>query len=501
MRDLAPLASPRLGFAPKTCAAVALGLAMGLASAAPAAAQGKDLPILSDPALAGARVGLIVIDCASGEFIHEHDSDRGFMTASNMKLVSSATALDTLGPDHRFATTLVGTRPIHDGVLEGDLLLIGSGDPSLGGRQIGDDPAALFDGFAKRLIEDHGLRKITGRVLGDDDCQPDEIMGEGWSWGYQSDSYAAQIGGLCFGENVARVAYAPGAPGALPTARLIPDTTFLSVTNAAHTGEPGSRSTIWAQRTRGTNRVTLGGSIPADAQPDTTRVTVENPTAYAAHCLREALVRAGITVEGPALDQDELPERPERYGDEVVLLEHHSDSARELLTRLNKISHNLYAEQYIRAASRHALGKGGMSSAAAHAKATLTELGVDTAGMRIADGSGLTRLNLVQPRQLAALLAGMAKHEHKALWYDTLPIAGVDGTIGRRFRGTAAQGRVRAKTGYISSVVALSGYVFPVADSTAEAPTHVFSVLVNNFTCPTSEVKDAVDTFVSSLCK
>ncbi len=461
-----------------------------------AAAQSPLEQFVSDPALSGARVGVLVKDLATGEVRHEHDSDRGFMTASNMKLVSSATALLTLGPDFRFRTTLIGTRAVHEGTLDGDLVLVGSGDPTLGGRSEGKNPAAVFERLVDHMVKEHGLRRVTGRILGDDDCQPDEIMGEGWSWGYQGDAYAAQVSGLCFAENIAAAYLSGNAPGEVAKVSIVPATSYITITNQAVTSEPGGRTTFWSNRARATNRVTIGGRVPADASGLRERFSVENPTAYAAHVLRETLIAKGVRVDGPSLDADELKERPERYGDETLLATHESAPNRDMLIVLNKISQNLYAEQMIRAASRATVGQAGMRAASAHAKSALEKIGVDTKGMRIADGSGLTRLNLVKPAQLAALLEGMWKHEHKDVWLTTLPIAGVDGTLGRRFRDTKAKGRVRAKTGYISSVVALSGYALRKNEN---AKPIVFSILVNNFTCPTSATKAAVDRFVVSL--
>lgn len=447
---------------------------------------------VGDPHLAGARIGVLVRDLADGREICAHDPDHGFMTASNMKLISSATALATLGPDHRFRTTLVATGPLGDGVLEGDLVLVGSGDPTFGA---GDDPREVLFALVDRVIADTGLRAIHGDVLGDDDCHPDETMGEGWSWNYQGASYAAQVSGLCFAENCATVVATAAADAQPPVIDLVPQTAYLTVENGAICSAELGRSALWAERQRASNRIRVGGRLPTDARAWRRTVSVENPTAYAATVLAEVLRERGVEITGTALDRDERPPRPERYGDETVLATHESAPLREILVTLNKVSQNLYAEQVLRAASRHARGDGGMTTAAAHAKATLRELGVDTTGMRIADGSGLTRLDLVRPRQLADLLTAIWGGELRETYLPTLPIAGVDGTLRGRFRDGPAAGRVRAKTGTISSVIALSGYVMRKGDA---APL-CFSILVNNFTCRSADTKAAVDRFVEAL--
>lgn len=452
---------------------------------------------VADDNLAGARIGVLVRDLADDATVCAHDADHGFMTASNMKLISSATALRTLGADFRYRTTLVATGPLVDGVLDGDLVLVGSGDPTFGGRQEGDDPRAVLFRLVDEAVERHGLKTVHGDVLGEDDCQPDEVMGEGWAWNYQGDAYAAQVSGLCFAENCATVRAVPGTDGSPPAVSLVPPVGYLSIENGAVSAADLEKRTIWARRLRATNRVRLGGRIPAAGEPWSTKVSVENPTAYAATALLDALRERGVEVTGQALDRDERPARPERYGDETVLATHESASLREILMTLNKVSQNLYAEQVLRTASRHARGDGGMTAASAHAKETLRSFGVDPTGMRIADGSGLTRLDLVRPRQLADLLTGIWRSDLRDTFVPTLPVAGVDGTLKSRFREGPGAGRVRAKTGYISSVVALSGYV-PRADG---AEPIVFSILVNNFTCRTQNVKDAVDRFVEALVR
>lgn len=482
---------------PSRSAALLASLIAALSAAAPAAQSAPPPPLSEalaalcrDPALSGARVGAVVLDGPGGSTVVEHDADFGFMTASNMKLVVAATALATLGPEFRFRTRLVATGPVRDGVLHGDLVLIGSGDPSLGA---GDDALSVFGQMLDGIGE---LRALTGHVVGDDDCQPDEVMGDGWAWGYAGEDYAAQVSGLCFAENCITLEVRPRGDGEAPDVALIPPTGYCRVENLARSVAGEGAASLWVQRQRASNVIRVGGTLRVGIAPTRHRCSVENPTAWAATALRETLLARGVQVGGGAFDRDELPAHRERYGDETLLAEHESPTLSELLVTLMKRSQNLYAEQLVRAASRARGGDGGMGQAAAHSKATLAALGVDTAGMRVADGSGLTRLNLVRPRQLAALLAAMWQHDYRAMFVDSLPIAGVDGTLKGRFHDSPARGRVRAKTGYVSSVVALSGYVQRGPEHAAPM---VFSVLVNNFTCETRAAQRAVDRFVEAI--
>ncbi|MFO1053844.1 MAG: D-alanyl-D-alanine carboxypeptidase/D-alanyl-D-alanine-endopeptidase [Planctomycetota bacterium] len=468
-------------------------LVASLSFASPQSPQDALRTLREEPALEGARIGVFVRDLRDDSIVAESDSQRGFMTASNMKLVSLATALSTLGPDFRFRTTLVATGPIREGELFGDLVLIGSGDPSFGGRDEGEDPAKVFDRMIEAAVQTHGLKRVRGNVLGDDDVQPDEVMGEGWAWNYEGDDYAAQVSGLCFAENCIRLVLQPSAEGSMPRARLSPATGFVEVENRALCTAAGTKGILGVERLRASNHIRITGRMACDAKASRHLLSVENPTAYAATVLRERLVARGIVVDGGAFDRDVAPERPERYGDETVLAVHDSAPLSSICTTLGKVSQNLYAEQVIRAASP---GAHSMTAAAAHAKEVLAQIGVDTKGMRIADGSGLSRLDLVRPRQLGDLLSGVWRSPLRDSFRRCLPIGGVDGTLASRFVDPALRGRVVAKTGNISAVTALSGYVLRKDEA---APPLVFAVLLNDFTCPTAAAKEALDRFVAAL--
>jgi D-alanyl-D-alanine carboxypeptidase/D-alanyl-D-alanine-endopeptidase (penicillin-binding protein 4) len=464
----------------------------GAAAAQPAPLAAAAEALVSDPHLAGARIGVHVRDLATGAILVRLGDDRGCLPASNMKLLSAAVALLTLGPDFTFVTRLEARGDVVAGSLRGDLVLVGGGDPTLGGRQERDQPRVPLARFAHLLRSEHGIERIEGAVLGDDDCQPDEVMGEGWAWGYEASDYAAQVSGLCFAENVVRLEWSATAAAARPVLRLCPPTSYLAIDDTVTAG--GTVTAIAVARERGSNRVSLSGRL-GRGRTHADAVTVENPTAFAAHELRECLLEAGVAVCGPAADADVRPPRPAAGR---VLAEHRSPPLRELLPVLNKASQNLYAEQLVRAAARAAAGRSHMRDAAAHAAQVLGGLGVDVRGLVMADGSGLSRLNLVQPRQLGDLLAALWRSEHRDLFLASLPVAGVDGTLAERLRDGPARGHVRAKTGFISRVVALSGYV-PRPDPAA--PPLVFSVLLNDFTCDTSLAKAAADAFAQALAR
>ena len=283
---LGPYVSPLLLF-----------LSLGALAQSPAEALEE---LVGDERLFGGRVGVKVIDLRDGSVLAEHEGDRGLMPASNMKLISTAVALFTLGPEYRFRTVLEGEGTLEDGVLDGDLFLVGSGDPTLGGRQE-ETPLAVFGRFADQLAA-LGVKEVKGSIYGDDSSQPDEIMGKGWSWDYESYGYAAQVSGLCFAENVVQFFLSGTEPGRQPASRIVPQIGYVNLVIDLRCGEPGTPTNLWPSRERGSNAISVQGTMSADAEERRLLAAVDNPTRYAARALKETLRREEILVSGPALD-------------------------------------------------------------------------------------------------------------------------------------------------------------------------------------------------------
>jgi D-alanyl-D-alanine carboxypeptidase/D-alanyl-D-alanine-endopeptidase (penicillin-binding protein 4) len=248
---------------------------------------------------------------------------------------------------------------------------------------------------------------------------------------------------------------------------------------------------VRARRALGSEAIEVEGTLRADAPTQTLSVPVPEPASFAVRVLRAELVAAGIAVDDVA-----NAAAPPVAGDEVLVASVPSPPFAELVQHLLLHSDNLQAEQVVRVAARTATGDGGTASTARHVAATLARLGVDTQGLVVADGSGLSRRNLVQPRQIVGVLAAMWASPHRDVFVQGLPLAGRSGTLRTRFATGPASGRVRAKTGFIARVVCLSGYV-PRPDP-GRAPL-LFSVMLNDFTCGDDAAKDAVDAFVQRL--
>ncbi len=435
--------------------------------------------ILADPSFANAHWGVVIQSLHDGRYLMLQNAYKGFMPASNLKLFTTATALAKLGPDYRYTTRLFRTGPVADGVLRGDLVIQGTGDPSITGRYHDGDPLAVFRAWVDSL-KAIGVREVAGRIVGDDNWFEDEIMGAGWSWDYQSDWYAAQISALSFNDNCMDIIFTPGPnPGSPVGYELVPDTRYVEVDCQVTTVRPGLEREITYHRRRGTNYVVIRGALPAGGEKKHDWFSVENPTKFAAFVFREMLERSGIAVRDSACDIDELPGY--MYADTAVVATYVSPPMSEICRTINKVSQNLYAELVLRTLGKHFKDVGDAEHGIQVVKEFVAGIGINPDHLVMLDGSGLSRYNYVTPKMVVTLLRAMRRHPNGEYFYESLPIAGVDGTLKRRMVGTAAEGNVRAKTGYISNTRTLSGYV-----TTAGGEELAFSLMVNNYTVPTS---------------
>ncbi len=441
--------------------------------------------VLSDPEFGTAYWGVVIQSLENGQYLYLRNRNRGFMPASNMKLFTTATALAKLGPDYQYVTRLLGKGEIDEGTFRGDLIIRGVGDPSITGRYHDGNPLAVFEKWAKTLLAS-GIRVIDGNIIGDDNYFADEIMGSGWAWDYQSDWYAAQISALSFNDNCVDIFVVPGKEiGAPPTLSLRPNTRYVRIINRVVTVRDGLGSGIRFERKRAFNDVTISGSVEIDDEERWDWFSVENPTLYAAYVFREVLQRAGISVNGKAYDIDSLSGYWYNPDSVAVLATYTSPPLREIVKTINKVSQNLYAELLLRTLGKVFKDVGDAAHGVEVVKEFLAGRGIDPGHFIMVDGSGLSYLNLVTPLQISVLLRKMRKNPD---FYESLPIAGVDGTIKNRMKGTAAEGNVHAKTGYIDKARALSGYV-----TSKDGEEFSFVLLVNNYTTPTSKANFVKD--------
>lgn len=449
-------------------------LLLGAGNVSPVAAQNRGVlaadldAIFASPGLDGADAALVV-RTVGGDTVYSRAAERRQQPASNAKLVTSAAALDILGPGYRFETTVQSTGRRHGPALDGDLYLKGTGDPTM--------LAADYDALARQVAAT-GVRFVKGRLLADDTWFDDVRLGVSWAWDDEPYSYSAQVSALTAspdtdydaGSIIVRVAPAANGKAVVTTE---PPTDYVTVANTAVTGAAGSANTINVDRVHGANTITVSGSIPAGGAVTNEWMAVWEPTGYAAALFRAALGRYGVRVAGQTA-RGAVPSGA------TVLASRQSMPLSELLVPFLKLSNNLHAEILVKAMGRATSGKGTWSAGLAALAGRLPAYGIDPARLSLRDGSGLSRMDQISPDQLASLLGAARARPWFDVWYAALPIAGnpdrmVGGTLRSRMRGTAAENNVHAKTGSLTGVSGLSGYV-----RTASGEQWVFSMVTNN---------------------
>jgi D-alanyl-D-alanine carboxypeptidase/D-alanyl-D-alanine-endopeptidase (penicillin-binding protein 4) len=449
------------------------------------------------PAFANAHWGVLIVDPVAGDTLYSRNAGKLFMPASNQKIITGAVALARLGPTYRWRTPVVATGPVANGVLRGDLAVIGSGDPGVSDRVLGDAMKPL------RMVADslaaRGVRRISGQVLATGDAFPDAIYGFGWAWDDFEFGYSAGVDELLFNEGITRVTVMAGAqPGVAPTVTVRPAqpdvalrmeaTTVEPPTPASGGGEPRRvRAALDSERDRETGAIRITGSIPAGDSATLTIVHRDPSAAYLA-ALRQALAERGIVVEGRA---NTAPATPATDTIAVIV----SPTLAEMMPAFEKPSQNQMGEMLFKTLGRQATGVGTADSGRRVVEAQLAAWQVPLQGAVIRDGSGLSRHNYVSPATLVRVLDVVRRDSAlAAVLIPSLPLAGVDGTLASRMRGTPAAGNVHAKTGYIDRARSLSGYV-----TTRDGRTLVFSLLANNWTAPLREVERVQDEIVTRL--
>lgn len=409
--------------------------------------------------------GVLIVSMDHGDTIYSVNPDVPLAPASNAKLLTTAAALEALGPDYRFLTYAMTEGTVtEDGVLHGDLILYGTGDPGLSSRFHGEREA-VFQELIDQL-EASGIREVRGDLVADASFLPGPLRPEGWDPRDLDNHFTAPISALSFNENVVSMRIIPAARiGAPPLTQTIPDHAGLDVRNQGET-VAGAIPRVAIVRDDPLAPIRIEGTIGVGARDVWRQLTVPDPATFAASVFRGALEDRGIEVSGTLRSVDRpgrsnVPRLSAPFADARgtrVLARHASEPLQAYLEVINKQSHNLFAELVFRLIGRTETGVGSPAASASAVRSTLAHIGVDTTGIELLDGSGLSVGNRVTPRQLVEVLGRMAERPHWNDYWATLPEAGRPRELPRMYR-TAAAGNLRAKTGTIERVSALSGVV------------------------------------------
>ena len=448
--------------------------------------------IFSDPLLTRALVGVRVESLARSGVVYERNSAALVMPASNLKLFTLAASAERLGWDFRFETRLEAVGTVADGVLDGDLVVVGGGDPTIRSEDFG--PSPVFAEWADALKQ-AGIREVKGRLIGDDHVFDHARLGAGWAWDYLADGYAAPISGLSYNENVAVVRAFPGeAPGDPVHVEVSPPGHRLEVSNGLTTGESKAEPTIDFSRLPGSPRLTVSGVVPAGGKVLARTASVDNPTRFFVEALRLALADRGIRVSGGAWDLDDVSGGPPAGAHRLVATRR-SETLSALAGYWLKVSQNFYAETYFKTLGRTPGQPGSAEGGRRAVREVLTEWGIPPDSYVMYDGSGLSRYNYVTAAGVVTLLRHVWEDEKlRGPFVAALPVAGHDGTLASRMKGSVLDANVEAKTGTIANVRSLSGYLETNAHEKL-----VFSMIVNHFTAKDAEVDAVVERALARL--
>ena len=459
--------------------------------------------VLSDAHARKADWGILITNRDTGETLFDLNADRYFTPASNAKLFTSVFALATLGTGYRFHTTLESTTTLgSDGRLPGDLLLVGRGDPDLSNRKFPFRGKVEHDGPTEKILAEladaavaRGLKEVDGDIVADDRYIPFDHYPAGWSVGDLFFSFGPPVTAIAFNDNSVTITMSPGARDGDPALIVVdPAEAAAGFTQQITTSALGTDPQLAVVRQPGPNFLLLRGSVPLGHAPVKLDLAMTDPAETAARTLKHLLeargvnIKGGIRVEEVAAPQALKPgESPVMLSPELksaeenaaanarVLAEHVSPPLLESVRVMNKVSQDLHAELFLRTIAREKTGIGSAEIGLSLEEDFLKSLGVGEGDAVLTDGSGLSTNNLVTPRAVVALLQYAIHQPWGPDFMATLPIAGVDGTLEERMKGTPAAGLIQAKTGGLEHVHALSGYATTVSGEYLD-----FSVFVNN---------------------
>ncbi len=465
--------------------------------------------------------GVDAVSLDSGRTLVALNAGKLFTPASNAKLFTTAAVFGLIGPDYRFKTTVetMGTLDKY-GRLDSDLVLVGRGDPNLSGRTLPysmhterkSPPIQVLQELADQLVQ-HGLKYVDGDVVADDSYFVWERYGEGWSQDDLAREWGAPVSALTINDNVIFVNIMPAdRPGERAFLNITPFPAYYKIDNRVITTPPGSEPrSVSINREPGSNQLTFWGNIPQDDPGFGEALAIEDPADFSARLFRELLEERGVAIYGRTRTHHTELASTQTFsvtsmasggGDStrppnptaLILASYQSQPITQDLRVINKVSQNLHAELMLRLLGKEKGTSGSIQGGLEVLRSFLVNAGIKPDQFAFYDGSGLSREDLVTPQAVVSLLGYAARQPWGKSYGDTLPVAGMDGSLADRFRNTPAAEVVRAKTGSLAHVYSLAGY------ATTKSGDHIaFAILTNNNTMPTKRVLDSIDRIVVRL--
>ncbi len=452
--------------------------------------QARIAQYLKRPGIRSTDWGIEVAD-ANSKVLLAVNPDKPFRPASVLKVLTTATALDKLGPDFRFRTPVKTNGTLQpDGTLEGNVILVGRGDPNL------VDPSgeilqqSALQELAEKLKE-LGVRRITGDVIGDDSYFDVNPHGEGWTARDLKSIYGAPINALSVDNNVFWIHASPTRVNHLVNVSVEPHTSYFRIRNLGVTGTARARKTMYARLIPGTKTLVVSGVLPL-RRGYSQHIILEKPAEAAAAVFKEELERQGVDVQGGVQVIQAGEVSPAESRDWVTLAEHESPPLIRGVEIINKYSQNLHAEMLLRTLGAEFRGTGTDEAGLEVVKDFIVSAGIDTSGISLKDGCGLSRDNLLTPRFQTSLLLALSNRAYFDMFLNTLAVSGTDGTLRGRLAAQPVRGSIHAKTGTLNGVSTLSGYM-----TTRSGRVLAFSIFANNANASMTRIKKTIDEICS----
>ncbi|MGB3259707.1 D-alanyl-D-alanine carboxypeptidase/D-alanyl-D-alanine endopeptidase [Paenisporosarcina sp.] len=450
--------------------------------------------ILQDERLDGATTGVSIRKATSGELIYDHFGETRLHPASNMKLLTGAAALETLGENYRFSTEVLTDGTVKDGILLGDLYLKGKGDPTL----LKED----FDVFAQNLVA-QGIKKINGNLLGDDTWYDNVRLSQDITWTDESYYYAAQVSALTASPNAdydagtviveARPNSIAGEPA---TIKVSPATDVVNIINRSKTVGADQTKKLTIERQHGSNNIIIEGTVPVGGTVTREWIAIWEPSYYALDLFKKSLEEKGIQFVGKS--KITLAKAP---SDAQLLAFKYSMTLKELFIPFMKLSNNGHAEVLAKEMGKVVYGEGSWEKGIQVIEENSAQLGLDIKNIMIRDASGMSHVNLIPSNELTNLLVAVQTEPWYQTFLTSLPVAGasdrfVGGTLRNRMKVAPTAGNVKAKTGTLTAVSALSGYA-----ETKDGELLTFSIMINNDLAAVTPIEDQIATAIANYKK
>jgi len=452
-----------------------------------------------------------VVDFTSGKVLYARDADQLYIPASNMKMFTTAAALEKLGPEYTFQTTVESdAAPDAQGRVQ-DLYLVGRGDPNLGARTfpytyhgLQQPPDRFIEELADK-VKSRGVRVVAGKIVADDSYFIYEPFAPNWAADDLEWGYGAPVTALAFNDNAFTLRVKPGARAGDPAVvNLEPRADYYQLRNRVETVTTGTKKRIFVERLPGTMQLDVWGQIPVDATEETDTIAILDPPRLAARLFRSALEARGIEVNGEIevrhstrLEAASQPEASPKSTSRLILAEHDSPPLREAIKVVNKESQNLHSEMLLRTLGKVVENYGSLTVGLETLnRFAAQQVGILPGETYFSDGSGLSREDLVAPHAAVKLLVYMAHSTHFQIYFDSLSVSGIDGTLAHRLTEDEVKGKIHAKTGSVEHVNTLSGYM-----DLPSGKRLVFSIMTNNDPVPNRESQGALDAIAVEIYK